>query len=113
MEKKFLTYSLEQLIEDKKFISWVLRGTQNHEWRNFLEKNDVFRSRAKKAREIILLLRDKYDVLDEDSILELWKNISRYDHLHKQKYWRLKIRRALNRYSSRSFMGVFSVHLVT
>jgi transmembrane sensor len=96
MKIEFLKYNLEQLLEEKSFISWVINQENNTEWEQFLESNPEFRSKAKKAREIIHLLQDRYEVLDEDSILEIWKNIDKYEMQYKQKVRKLKFRRRLS-----------------
>jgi len=96
MKIEFLTYRLEQLLEEKSFISWVINQENNTEWDRFLESNPEFRSKAKKAREIIHLLQDRYEVLDENSVLEIWKNIDQYEQQYKQKVRKLKIRRRLS-----------------
>lgn len=96
MKPKFLEYSLEQLLEEKSFISWVLKQENNIEWKKFLESNPGFRSKAKKAREIIHMLQDRYEVLDENSVLEIWKNIDKYEKQYTHKTRKLKIRRRLS-----------------
>jgi ferric-dicitrate binding protein FerR (iron transport regulator) len=96
MKPKFLEYSLEQLLEEKSFISWVLKKENNTEWGRFMESNPGFRSKAKKAREIIHLLQDRYEVLDENNVLEIWKNIDKYEQQYKQKVQKLEIRRRLS-----------------
>jgi transmembrane sensor len=88
MELKFLNYSPEQLLEEKSFIDWVLRGTGKYKWKKFIEEYPEFRSTVQSAREIIFLLHDHCDVLDEDSLLEMWGNIYRYD----QHYWKTSVR---------------------
>jgi transmembrane sensor len=96
MKIEFLKYNLEQLLEEKSFISWVINQENNTEWEQFLESNPEFRSKAKKAREIIHLLQDRYEVLDEDSILEIWKNIDKYELQYSRKVRKLKFRRRLS-----------------
>jgi len=96
MKIEFLKYNLEQLLEEKSFISWVINQENNTEWEQFLESNPEFRSKAKKAREIIQLLQDRYEVLDEDSILEIWKNIDKYELQYSRKVRKLKFRRRLS-----------------
>jgi ferric-dicitrate binding protein FerR (iron transport regulator) len=96
MKSEFSKYSLEQLLEEKSFISWVLKQENSAEWEKFLESNPGFRSKAKKAREIIHLLQDRYEVLDENSVLEIWKNIDKYEQQYKQKVRKLKFRRRLS-----------------
>ncbi|WP_147372177.1 FecR family protein [Mariniphaga sediminis] len=93
MKQEFLAYSLEQLLEEKSFIAWVLHHENEIEWERFLGANSGFRPKVNKAREIILFLREKYDVLDEDSVLEVWKNIDKYDQQYKQKVRNLNFRR--------------------
>ncbi len=100
MHPKYLTYSLEELLENKNFVSWVLRGHKNNEWEKFIENEPGFNPKAKKAREIILLLRDTYEVLDEDSILEMWQNIEKSDELHRQKARKIKLRKMFSRAAS-------------
>jgi ferric-dicitrate binding protein FerR (iron transport regulator) len=96
MKIEFLKYNLEQLLEEKSFIAWVLNQENNTEWERFMESNPGFRSKAKKAREIIHMLQDRYEVLDENSILEIWKNIDQYEQQYKNKVRRIKIRRRLS-----------------
>jgi ferric-dicitrate binding protein FerR (iron transport regulator) len=100
MELKYVTYSLDELLEDKPFIAWVLRGVKNREWEEFLKKHPEFAPKAKKAREIILLFRDTYDVLDEESVLKMWQNIESFEHLHRQKIRKIKIRTIMARAAS-------------
>jgi transmembrane sensor len=96
MKPEFSKYSLEQLLEEKSFISWVLKQENNAEWERFMESNPGFRFKAKKAREIIHLLQDRYEVLDENSVLEIWKNIDKYEKQYEQKARKLEIRRRLS-----------------
>jgi len=93
MKPKFLAYNLEQLLEEKSFISWVLHETNNEAWEKFLETNPGFRPKVNKAREIIRLLQDRYEILDEKSVLGIWQNIDKYEQLHNRKLRKLKIRR--------------------
>jgi hypothetical protein len=96
MEQKYLKYNLEKLIEDKHFVAWVLNGSKNNEWKKFIEGNPEINAKAKKAREVILLLRDTYEVLDEEFVLEMWQNINQFDNLHKRKVRIIKFRKSLS-----------------
>jgi hypothetical protein len=96
MESKYLKYSLEELLEEKHFIAWVLRGEQNEEWKKFIDNNPEFSNKSTKAREIIMLLRDTYEILDEESVLEMWQNIDRFEQLHKQKVRRINFRKTIS-----------------
>lgn len=78
MKNKFLNHSLEQLLEEKSFVAWVLHHENNQEWEKLLENNPDFRDTANKARKIILLLRDHNEEMDEGSVFELWNKINNY-----------------------------------
>jgi hypothetical protein len=96
MKPEFSKYSLEQLLEEKSFIEWVLLGTHNSEWEKFLDDHPEIYLQVKNAREIILLLQDDYELMDEVSVLELWKSIDSFNNLHKQKIKKFTIRRRLS-----------------
>jgi ferric-dicitrate binding protein FerR (iron transport regulator) len=100
MESKYLAYNLEELLEDKPFIAWILKGVKNREWENFLAEHPQFGAKAGKAREVILLLRDTYEVLDEESVLEMWRNIEGFEGLHKQKIRKIRTRKIMARAAS-------------
>jgi ferric-dicitrate binding protein FerR (iron transport regulator) len=87
---------MEELIEDKQFIAWVLKGSKNSEWHKFIKYNPEINSKVKKAREIVLLLRDTYEVMDEESVLKMWQNIDQFDHRHNKKVRAIKFRRKLS-----------------
>lgn len=94
MKSEYLKYNLEELLEDKQFLAWVLRKHKNNEWNQFIEDNPEFNSQVKNAREIIQLLSDTHEVLDEESVLEMWQNIDRFQQLQKQKTRKLYFRKA-------------------
>ncbi len=108
MESKYIKYGLEELIEDKQFVAWVLKGSKNREWEKFIGINPEFRTKAKKAREIILLLRDTYEVLDEKDVLEMWQNIDRFDSIHSKKVLAIRLRKAVSRAAIILFVVTFS-----
>src|SRR5690606_31946388 len=93
-KSEYLKYNIEELLEDKQFLDWVLRKHKNNEWNQFVENNPEFKSQVKKAREIILLLSDTYEVLDEESVLEMWQDIDRFQQLQKQKTRKSHFRKA-------------------
>ena len=97
MKPEFSKYSLEQLLEEKSFISWVLKQENNTDWEAFIESNPGFRFKVKKAREIIHLLQDRYEVLDENVVLKIWKNIDQYEQQYQHKVRKLKIKQRLSR----------------
>lgn len=94
MNSEYLKYNLEELLEDKQFLAWVLRKHNNNEWNQFIENYPEFNSQVKKAQEIISLLSDTHEVLDEESVLEMWKSIDRFQHLQNKKTKKLHFRKA-------------------
>ncbi|MCD6598243.1 MAG: FecR domain-containing protein [Bacteroidales bacterium] len=106
MELRFIKYSIEELVDDKQFIEWILKGNKDLEWMLFIEENPEFRIKADRAREMILLLHYTNDVLDEEDVLEMWQNIDHFDQLQKQKVRTFKIRKSI--YWAASFFLILS-----
>ncbi len=95
MVSKYPEYTIEELFEDKSFISWALHNKNKSTWENLFEKHPEFRKKAYKAREIIQLLEDSYELLDEESVVEMWQNINRFELSYKQKIKKIKQRRLI------------------
>ncbi|WP_319590763.1 FecR domain-containing protein [uncultured Draconibacterium sp.] len=96
MDSKYLSFELEELLDDKQFVAWILKGHKNKEWSSFINNHPEIQSRTKKAREIISLLKDTYDILDEEDILLMWQNIDQFNKSHKSKVRTLKLRRSFS-----------------
>lgn len=79
MKKEFLQYTVEELLDKKDFIGWLLYGNNKQEWEIFMVENPGFKSKVNKAQEIIKLLRDNHDHLSDDDLLHIWKNIESFD----------------------------------
>jgi len=94
MKSEYLKYNLEELLEDKQFLAWVLRKHNNLEWTQFIQNNPEFTFQVKKAREILQLLRDTNEFLDEESVLEMWQKIDRFQQIQKQNSRMLHLRKA-------------------
>jgi len=95
MELKYLKFTLEELLEEKSFIAWAIHDKNKSVWEKFFEDHPEFRVKAYKAREIIRLLKDSYEIPDEESVVEMWQNIERFERLHKQKVRKIKLRRII------------------
>ena len=80
MKKEYLQLTLEELLANREFVSWLLRGKNKQEWELFLNENPEFKSTVNKARKILDLLRDRHDHLSDDDLLQIWKNIENYDY---------------------------------
>ncbi len=96
MDIKYLNYSLEELLEDKAFLAWILHDDKSDEWNEFIEDNPDFNRRVQKARKIISLLQNNSKALDEDSIILMWQKIEGFDRLNQQKIKRFKTFRTLS-----------------
>ncbi len=83
MKPKYLKYNLEDLLEDKIFISWVLHGSREEEWNQFLKQHPYFKVKAEKAIKVIDLLMDTHENLDDELILELWQRIKQFNQQNK------------------------------
>lgn len=93
MEIKYLKYTVDELIEDKKFIAWVLKGSNSKEWEQLQAGNTEFRNKVIKARETILMLIDTYDVLAEENVMELWQKVEQSYSLYHKKTRIIKLRK--------------------
>jgi len=105
VKQEYIQLSLEELIENREFIAWVMRGKNQKEWEIFLSENPKFKTTAKKARRIVELLRDRQDSMSEDDILKIWRNIENFDNQIIKHSHQLKLRRIV-RYAA---MLVFAV----
>lgn len=85
MDKNYLKYTLDELLDDKEFIGYVIHGSDKQTWETLIKSSPELRIKVLKARKIIELLRDTSDSMSETEILELWKNIDRFDSLVHQK----------------------------
>lgn len=82
---KNIAYNTDDFLEDPDFVNWVLKGTNNAKWKQFLEKNPGAESEIAKASEIILLLQDSYEDADQDTALSLWQNIEEFNRQENKK----------------------------
>lgn len=70
---------MENLLDDAGFIDFVLHGNHKKEWESLFSESTELRNNAIKARKIIETLKDSKDELSENEVLDIWKNIDRYD----------------------------------
>ena len=85
MDNRFLEYTLDELLDNQDFIGYVVHGSNKAEWESLIKSSPEFRTKALHARKVIELLRDSTDGLSETEILELWKNIERFDSMMLQR----------------------------
>ena len=96
MKSDFLKYNLEELIEEKSFSDWILKGDNNDKWKTLIEENPRFKPLVEEAREIVLLIKDTSGGLDEQSVLDMWRNIVQFDADNKRQIRRLRIRHSIS-----------------
>lgn len=92
--KKYSGYSVEELLEDKEFVSFVKSLHSTDQWHLFLEQNQESKKDLIKAKELIGLFNEKSKSLDTESKDSLWMAISSFEkeNLRKPKL------QAINRY---------------
>ena len=65
-EMKYAGYSVEALLEDKEFVSFVKSIQSNEQWNLFLEQNRESRKELTTAKEVIDLFSEKSKFLDRE-----------------------------------------------
>lgn len=85
-KKKYSGYSVEELLEDKEFVSHVKSIHSTAQWDLFLEQNFDSRKEPVKAREVIDLFIEKTNSLDKESKDRLWSNISSFEKKTSRQY---------------------------
>lgn len=81
MKKKYLTYSIGELLDDPLFISYSLHGHGREKWEHLMKESQEFSINVTKAREVIKLLMDSHDDMPENDVARLWQKINHYDRL--------------------------------
>ena len=92
MKREYPDLTLEELLEDREFTAWLLRGKNKKEWESLLAEHPEFKSTVNKARKILDLLRDQHDHLSDDDLLNIWKNIESFDQQHLTRAHHIKLR---------------------
>ena len=82
-------------MEDKEFVAWAVYSVHNDDWNSFLWKHPDFSIKAQKAKEIVLLLKDKYDEPDKGDVLTMWQNIESYYTVQQEKGKTLSLKRTM------------------
>lgn len=93
MENKYLKYSVEELIQDRDFVSWVLHQKSKYNWQGLAVQDAEFEKTIKTARKIIHLLDDTQNHMSEDEIYSLWMNIDRFDDQHSKNSKIIRLKR--------------------
>lgn len=84
-EMKYAGYSVEALLEDKEFVSFVKSIQSTEQWNLFLEQNRESKKELTTAKEVIDLFSEKSKFLDRERKDSLWRDISRFKNEHARK----------------------------
>ena len=77
MKEQYTTFSAIQFAGEDVFIAWVLDGSYNREWEEWLLQNTQARTHAEQARQIVLdMMHLPTDVLSNEEQRGLWNRIS-------------------------------------
>lgn len=76
--KKYIGYSVEDLLHDQDFVSTVKETVSEEEWKRFLEDNIEAKENILRARKIIEIFRTTEGQLSEERKNKLWKNIHQF-----------------------------------
>ncbi len=91
LRPEFLNLSIEELLEQPEFSSWMLHRTHQKEWELFLAENPEFKFRVIKAKKILDLLSNRSENLTDEALLTIWKNIDDFDNTLKGRFQSIRI----------------------
>lgn len=100
MKKEYLKFTPEELIDDSEFIAWALRGKNQKVWEIFLADHPEFKTTVLEAQRIADMLQDDQDHINDEDILNIWKNIERFDTITRNRKHREIILRGVLRYAA-------------
>lgn len=78
-EKKYIGYSVEDLLHDQEFVSAVKSMDSSEAWKQFLQAHRESENNIIQARKIIQLFQTSEGVLDTKRKHKLWSNIYKYN----------------------------------
>lgn len=81
MKEKYLKYTLEELIEDQDFVSWVKHNNNSFIWNSFLSEHPEIRMKVREAKKIILSFKEEEEELKLDEVLSMWRKIEHFNNL--------------------------------
>lgn len=107
MDKKYITYSVEDFTQDLTFINWVNKGINQKEWENFVRENPNLSKDINTAKKIVSALRYKSKDIQDEEVYEIYKNIEIFHKLQHTSSRSSRFRR-LMKYAA-LFVLVFSI----
>ncbi len=86
MDNKYLDYTAEEMVDDRSFLIWLNRLSENHELDKLLDENPHFALNISQAREIIRLLTVQEGPVLQDDVNAMWENIALFERVHQSKF---------------------------
>jgi transmembrane sensor len=90
--KKFLGYTVEEMLEDRDFPVWLKHLSENHELSRLVDDNPQFAYKVRQAKEIIMILNVKEEPVFKNEIYAMWAKISEVDFDHQSQLRTRRIR---------------------
>lgn len=75
MENKYLEYTVEEMVEDRGFLRWLNRHSENHELDRLMHDHPQFARKVGMARKMLQLLNVKEESVPQEDIHAIWENI--------------------------------------
>ncbi len=85
MYKKYLGYTVEEMLEDRDFPIWLKHLSENLELDQLVDDYPQFALKVRQAREIIMILGVKEEPVIQDDIYDMWGKIYQVDQTHQSK----------------------------
>jgi ferric-dicitrate binding protein FerR (iron transport regulator) len=90
--KKFLRYTVEEMLEDRDFPVWLKHLSDNQELSRLVDDNPQFAYKVRQAKEIIMILNVKEEPVFKDEIYAMLAKISEVDVDHQSQLRTRRIR---------------------
>jgi transmembrane sensor len=84
VEKKYLSYNIEELLDDQQFVLWLRNQEENLGLERLVCKDPDFASNVRTARKLLLILNERNEELPKEDIYKIWKNIEKFDQKSKR-----------------------------
>ena len=81
MNKKYFTYSIEELLDDDDFIAYLSYGVHKNEWEMLFQSSPELKRKALHAKKIIDTLCDSHEGLSEKEVMALWQSVDSFDNV--------------------------------
>lgn len=77
--KKYLKYTVIEMLEDRDFPVWLKHLSENQELNSLIDQNPSFARKISQAREIIRLISPKEEPVRQDDILLVWERVTEFE----------------------------------